>query len=130
MIQPRETRSHKNGILLKEVAPIAAPSPVIDPLDLDKAMDRYRKGKRTLEVVAAHYRVVLDGAHDAAAAAIAAGRGAQALAGRVRRPDEGEELHTQQIGWARSQAESLTEYFIRVGRLDPADALDGSWPIS
>lgn len=119
----------KHEALRHGVAPIADPSPVIDPLVLDKAMDRYRKGKRTLEVVAAHYRVVLDGAHDASADAIAAGRVAQALAGRFRLPDEVEELHTQQIGWARSQAESLTEYFIRVGRLDPADALDGSWPI-
>jgi len=119
----------KHEALRHGVAPIADPSPVIDPLVLDKAMDRYRKGKRTLEVVAAHYRVVLDGAHDASADAIAAGRVAQALAGRFRLPDEVEELHTQQIGWARSQAESLTEYFIRVGRLDPTDALDGSWPI-
>lgn len=119
----------KHEALRHGVEPIAAPSPVIDPLVLDKAMDRYRKGKRTLEVVAAHYRVVLEGAHDASADAIAAGRVAQALAGRFRLPDAVEELHTQQIGWARSQAESLTEYFIRVGRLDPADALDGSWPI-
>jgi DNA polymerase-3 subunit epsilon len=119
----------KHEALRHGVAPIADPSPVIDPLVLDKAMDRYRKGKRTLEVVAAHYQVVLDGAHDASADAIAAGRVAQALAGRFRLPDAVEELHTQQIGWARSQAESLTEYFIRVGRLDPADALDGSWPI-
>lgn len=111
------------------LTPIATPSPVIDPLVLDKAFDRYRKGKRTLEVVAAHYAVVLDGAHDASADAIAAGRVAQALAARFALPDCAHELHTQQIGWARSQAESLTEYFIRVGRLDPADALDGSWPV-
>jgi hypothetical protein len=122
--------------------------------------------------------VPLTGAHDAAADAIAAGRVAQALAERfgldapahelhtqqigwaraqaeslterkpvpepvegsfLRRPvsERGEpervsadrpaagldapahELHTQQIGWARAQAESLTEYFIRIGRLDP-----------
>ena len=109
--------------------PIGTPSPVIDPLVLDKAFDRYRRGKRTLEVVAAHYAVLLDGAHDASADAIAAGRVAQALAARFALPDCAHELHTQQIGWARSQAESLTEYFIRVGRLDPDDALDGSWPI-
>jgi DNA polymerase-3 subunit epsilon len=39
------------------------------------------------------------------------------------------ELHTRQVGWARSQAESLTEYFISIGRLDPEDALDGTWPV-
>lgn len=111
------------------IPPIAAPAPVIDPLVLDKAHDRFRKGKRTLEVVAAHYAVELTGAHDAAADAIAAGRVAQALAGRFALPADVRELHTQQIGWARAQAESLTEYFIRVGRLDPSESLDGAWPI-
>lgn len=111
------------------IEPIAAPSPVIDPLVLDKAHDRFRKGKRTLEVVAAHYAVELTGAHDAAADAIAAGRVAQAIAGRFALPADVTQLHTQQIGWARDQAESLTEYFIRVGRLDPAERLDGAWPI-
>lgn len=119
----------KHEALRHGILPIADPAPVIDPLVLDKAFDRYRKGKRTLEVVAAHYRVALEGAHDAAADAIAAGRVAQALAGRFALAASVDELHTQQIGWARSQAESLTEYFIRVGRLDPSDALDGSWPI-
>jgi DNA polymerase III epsilon subunit-like protein len=64
------------------IPPILEPSPVIDPLVLDKAHDRFRRGKRTLEAVAAHYAVPLVGAHDAAADAIAAGRVAQALARR------------------------------------------------
>lgn len=119
----------KHEAIRHGIPAISDPSPVIDPLVLDKAFDRYRKGKRTLSVVAAHYAVVLDGAHDASADAIAAGRVAQALASRFTLPHCPHELHTQQIGWARSQAESLTEYFIRIGRLDPADALDGSWPI-
>lgn len=111
------------------VSPIADPSPVIDPLVIDKAFDRYRRGKRTLEVVAAHYAVALDGAHDASADAIAAGRVAQAIAARFPVPPTVHELHTRQIGWARAQAASLTEYFISVGRLDPDDTVDGSWPI-
>lgn len=111
------------------IRPISNPSPVIDPLVLDKAHDRYRKGKRTLEVVAAHYAVPLTDAHDAAADAIAAGRVAQALAERFSLYAPVAELHTQQIGWARDQAESLTEYFVRMGRLDASDTVDGSWPI-
>ncbi|KIC57432.1 DNA polymerase III subunit epsilon [Microbacterium hominis] len=111
------------------IPPILEPSPVIDPLVLDKAHDRFRRGKRTLEAVAAHYAVPLVGAHDAAADAIAAGRVAQALARRFELETPVHELHTRQIGWARAQADSLTEYFIRIGRLDPDDRLDGSWPI-
>lgn len=108
---------------------ISAPSPVIDPLVLDKAHDRYRKGKRTLEVVAAHYAVTLEGAHDAAADAIAAGRVAQALVERFELTASASDLHTQQIAWARSQAASLTEYFVKIGRISPDAPLDGSWPI-
>lgn len=119
----------KHEALRHGIPPIVDPSPVIDPLVLDKAHDRYRKGKRTLEVVAAHYAVSLVGAHDAAADAIAAGRVAQALARRFDLSAPAHELHTQQIAWARAQAESLTEYFIRIGRIDPADRLDGSWPV-
>jgi DNA polymerase-3 subunit epsilon len=37
-----------------ELEPLDDPAPVIDPLVLDKQVDTYRKGKRTLEVAAAH----------------------------------------------------------------------------
>jgi DNA polymerase III subunit epsilon len=111
--------------------PILDPFPVIDPLVVDKAYDRWRRGKRTLQVVAAHYAVRLDGAHEAAADAVAAGRVAQALAERFAPwlPGTAHELHTRQIAWAGAQAASLTEYFIQIGRLDPDDRVDGRWPI-
>jgi DNA polymerase-3 subunit epsilon len=110
---------------------IDSPAPVIDPLVIDKTCDRYRRGKRTLDIVAAHYAVPLETAHEASADAIAAGRVALALAERFadRLPEDPLELHTRQIGWAREQAESLTEYFISIGRLAPTEALDGSWPV-
>ncbi|MET0812737.1 MAG: 3'-5' exonuclease [Microbacterium sp.] len=113
------------------IAPLDSPAPVIDPLIMDKRYDRYRRGKRTLSVVAAHYAVRLEDAHEASADAIAAGRVAQALAERYAAwlPGSVHELHTRQIGWARAQADSLTEYFIRIGRIDPDDRLDGTWPV-
>ena len=119
----------KHEALRHGVDPILAPSPVIDPLIVDKRYDRYRRGKRTLSVVAEHYAVTLTGAHEAAADAVAAGRVAQALAERYADwlPGTAIELHTRQIGWAREQADSLADYFVRIGRLD-AD-VDGSWPI-
>lgn len=109
--------------------PLASPAPIIDPFVIDRHLDRYRPGKRTLAVVAAHYAVALDDAHEAAADAIAAGRVAQALARRFALPPEVHELHTHQIGWARSQAESLTAYFVRIGRIDAHEVLDGTWPV-
>lgn len=121
----------KHECLRHGIEPIAQPSPVIDPLVIDKSLDRYRKGKRTLDAVAAHYAVTLDAAHQASADAIAAGRVAQAVAARfaAKLPASLDELHEQQVGWARDQAASLTEYFVKVGRLAPGEALDGSWPI-
>ena len=113
------------------VRPLRDPSPVIDPLVIDKTYDRFRRGKRTLAAVAEHYAVRLDDAHQASADAVAAGRIAQALAQRFAGllPPRVEELHTRQIAWARAQAASLTEYFVRIGRLDPDDSLDGRWPV-
>src|SRR5918993_4156600 len=113
------------------VRPLRDPAPVVDPLIIDKAYDRYRRGKRTLAAVAEHYAVRLDDAHEASADAVAAGRIAQALAARFAGllPPRVEELHTRQIAWARAQAATLTEYFIGIGRLDPDDRLDGSWPV-
>ena len=113
------------------VDPLRSPAPIIDPLVMDKRYDRWRRGKRTLAVVAAHYAVRLDAAHEASADAVAAGRVAQALAARFApwMPDTVHELHTRQIGWARAQAASLTDYFVRIGRLDPEERLDGTWPV-
>jgi len=48
--------------------------PVIDPYVIDKAIDQYRRGKRTLSALCEHYRVALDGAHEPAADAMAAAR--------------------------------------------------------
>ena len=104
-------------------------SPVVDPLVIDKQVDRYRKGKRTLEVVSQHYGVELGAAHDAGEDAIAAGRAAQALARRYSQvlPEEAAALHDAQIAWAAAQAASFQEYMRRVK--DPSFVADGAWPI-
>ena len=109
--------------------PIVDPSPVVDPLIMDKFVDRYRPGKRTLTATTEQYGVLLDGAHDASADAIAAGRLAQALARRFPAAFgcTARELHEAQTRWARRQAEDFTEW-MRVNR-DPAFEKDGAWPV-
>ena len=104
-------------------------APVLDPLVLDKQFDRYRKGKRTLEVTAGHYGVDLGNAHDAGEDAIAAGRVLQAFARKYadKVPGELEELHTAQVGWAKAQAENFQEYMRRVR--DPNFVAEGGWPV-
>lgn len=104
--------------------------PVIDPLVIDKAIDRYRKGKRTLEVTAELYEVPLDDAHDAGADAIAAGRVALALLRRY--PDDLDielaDLHGRQEVWHAEQAASFQEY-LRSKRGDDSYVADPSWPV-
>jgi DNA polymerase-3 subunit epsilon len=101
---------------------------VIDPLVLDRAVDRYRKGKRTLTAAAEHYGVQLVDAHDASADAIAAGRVAQALARRHndRVSMTADELHAMQVDWCREQTESFVTYMRRAR--DPEFTASGVWP--
>jgi DNA polymerase-3 subunit epsilon len=111
------------------VAPLGAPAPVVDPLIIDKAVDKYRKGKRTLELTAAFYGVLLEGAHDAGADAVAAGRVAQAIA-RVHAAElalAAAELHAMQISWSQQQAEDFQAYMRRVK--DPSFTTSGAWPV-
>lgn len=119
----RECRRHA-------LTPIEPTAPVVDPLVIDKTVDRYRKGKRTLEAAAEFYGVELDGAHDAGADAICAGRVAQELARRY--PDELgvglADLHGRQEIWYVEQAQSFEEYVrTKPGREDYV--ADRSWPI-
>ena len=119
----RECRRHG-------LEPLDVVSPVIDPLVIDKAVDRYRKGKRTLEVTAQFYDVSLDDAHDAGADAVAGGRVALALLRRY--PDELDiglsDLHGRQEVWHTEQAASFQEY-LRSKRGDDSYVADPSWPL-
>ncbi|MFJ8146614.1 exonuclease domain-containing protein [Streptomyces sp. NPDC096048] len=105
---------------------------VVDPFVLDKHVDPYRRGKRTLTDLCRHYQVPLDGAHDAAADAVAACRVAWRIAsthGEIGNASI-DDLHALQVGWAREQAESLADYFRRTpGKEQHADGVRGDWPL-
>ena len=102
---------------------------VLDPFVIDKAVDRYRKGSRTLTTACEHYGVRHGGAHDATADALAAARVMWALARRY--PAVGSrtltELHDDQVRWAADQAASFRTYLIRQGRTE--DLPTGEWPM-
>ncbi|MFC9987812.1 3'-5' exonuclease [Streptomyces globisporus] len=101
---------------------------VIDPYVIDKQVDRYRPGKRTLTALCEHYEVRLDGAHSADADAVAACRVAWRQATRY--PQLAamtlDELHTAQVGWAAEQAASLQEHFRQTR---PDAVVEGAWPL-
>ncbi|NGO72978.1 exonuclease domain-containing protein [Streptomyces boncukensis] len=114
-------------------APWAATTPlIVDPRVLDKQVDRYRRGKRTLSALCDHYQVALDGAHSADGDAIAACRVAWRIG--TQHPNIGDadlrELHNLQVTWAAEQAEGLREHFARTpGKEHQAASVRGEWPL-
>lgn len=111
------------------VAP--AVGPVIDPLVIDRGLDRYRPGSRRLTATAAHYGVALsdDEAHGASADALAAARVAWKLATGY--PEQLgtatlDDLQQQQATWHDEWAAGFEQYLKRQGRSD-ADIPRG-WP--
>ena len=81
---------------------------VIDPLVIDKTIDKYRKGKRNLVAAAERYQVELLEAHTAKDDAVAAGHVGLAMLRFfsalekpvVPFPSSAKELHDQQSKWA------------------------------
>lgn len=107
---------------------------LLDPYVIDKAVDRYRRGKRKLALVCEHYGIELTDWHTADADAWAALRVMDAIADA--HPDLGAmnpvDLYAQQQAWARQQAASLQDYFRskKAGdAYDPQIVIDGSWPL-
>jgi DNA polymerase III epsilon subunit-like protein len=101
---------------------------VLDPLVIDKAVDTYRRGKRTLTALCQRYEVPLDGAHDATQDAVAACRVVwrQARVYPALAEMDLAALHAAQVEWAAQQAASLQEYF---RRKDPTAVVEPAWPL-
>ncbi|ATW47590.1 exonuclease domain-containing protein [Streptomyces xantholiticus] len=123
----RELRRHRASSLSRYLD--RSPLCVLDPRVLDKHLDRYRKGRRTLTDLCAQYEVVLDGAHDAAADALAALEVVRAVGRRFNARLERlspAELHTLQAVWHAAQARGLQAWFARSGA---PEVVDPAWPL-
>lgn len=122
----RELRRHRASSLAKYLG--GAPPCVLDPRVLDRHLDRYRKGRRTLGDLCAHYGVEFRDAHDAGADALAAlllvraiGRQYAERLGAV----TAAELHARQAVWHAAQARGLADWFARTGS---GEICDPAWP--
>ncbi|MFE9554914.1 3'-5' exonuclease [Streptomyces sp. NPDC006692] len=126
-ILDRELKRHRAARLGHYLG--AGPLRVLDPRVLDKHLDRYRKGRRTLTDLCDHYDVTLEGAHDAAADALAALEVVRAVgrrfAARLERLSP-TELHTLQATWHAAQARGLQAWFARQGTVE---LVDTAWPL-
>ncbi|MEV0260061.1 exonuclease domain-containing protein [Streptomyces sp. NPDC050617] len=123
----RECRRHGVEPLSERLG--SGPWPVVDPLVLDKHADRYRKGKRTLQALCAHYGVPLDGAHHAEADAAAAARTARCV-GETYEPVGSmplADLYGLQVEAAAEQSASLQSYLRRTS--NPTAYIEPAWPV-
>lgn len=99
---------------------------VVDPLVIDRQMDRYRKGGRKLGDVCKHYRVELVDAHTSDADTLATLRLAYQLARRYPREVglvDLSTLHASQIAWHRTWAQRMATFLRK-----EATRMEGLWP--
>lgn len=105
------------------------PSPVIDPLVLDRALDRYRRGKRTLGVLCSHYGVGTGDLHDAGEDVRATLGVLDAISTRFGdiTAMSAQELHAWQVDKHREWAESFNSWRQRQNLTGPGANPD--WPL-
>lgn len=98
---------------------------ILDPLVIDRAVDRYRSGKRTLEAACRQYDVPFDKAHTARHDAVATGRVMIRLLqryDRLRVPADA--LMKQQEKWFGGWRDHINRYWESVGN---ESRVVGSW---
>lgn len=106
------------------------PRPLVyDPFVVDKQIDPYRKGKRTLTAMAAHYGIPFDEstAHGARADTQITIAIARAQLAKVSPRATFESLHADQQVWKASQMANFRQYLAKNGK--PTDDAKGDWPI-
>jgi len=126
----RECRRYDLPTLHELAADEGAEVFVVDPFVLDRKVDKWRKGKRTLSAVAAHYNVALseEEAHTAAGDCLATARVAYKLASTYPKVAAMElaALHEFQVESHHEWAEGFEEY---LRRKDKDAVVDRSWPL-
>jgi DNA polymerase-3 subunit epsilon len=105
--------------------------PVLDALVLDRRLDRYRRGRRTLGHLCLHYGVEIGQAHDALADAQASIGVLLAMSRRF--PElfgaDPSELYAAQVGWHREWTRSYDAWRRSDGQT-PLDPREWIWPVA
>lgn len=108
--------------------PTIPPAVLVDPLVLDRHVDRYRRGKRTLDVTARHYGVHDGSLHRAAADSITAVAVTRAIVAKY--PElgnlDGPALVALQVDAHRVWKEGFNEWLTRKGSTE--NLVTGEWP--
>ena len=106
------------------------PGAVLDPYVLHKHVIPRKRGKRTLEVLAAEYGVSLENAHTSADDALAAERLLVKLTEQFPQvlDVDARQLHEQQVQWAAEQAANF-QAWLRTQPGKESEVIDGRWPV-
>jgi DNA polymerase-3 subunit epsilon len=118
-----------NELLRHRLEPLPDVPPVIliDPLVLDRHVDRFRKGKRTLSAVSDHYGVSLEGAHRAAGDAAATVGVARRIGEQYAKLHvDGPDLVALQTQAHAEWRDSFNAYLVKVGASRPP--ITEEWP--
>lgn len=102
--------------------------PVLDPLVIDRGLEPYRKGKRTLAALAERYKVKQDGAHSSDGDALTAARIVWAQA-REHWPIEKYTLAEMQAWQAECHRKWAANLEIHRRSLGKPEVIDGDWPV-
>ncbi|APT92741.1 DNA polymerase III subunit epsilon [Corynebacterium phocae] len=104
--------------------------PVFDPFVIDRVKDKWRKGKRTLTDVSAHYGISIGNAHEATADAIAAARIAWKQVNHsfpeLAEMDVEDLMEFQAVEWYKDR-ESFKRYLEGSGK--DASNVSTAWPV-
>lgn len=124
-VMAAEVKRHHPHIDLAAILPT-----IVDTFVLDKRVEQFRRGKRTLTETAKRWKVPLLDAHDAAADALAALDISRALAESSEKIANltRDEIMAAQGDWKRAQAADLQSWLRRKGNADAV--VDGSWPMA
>lgn len=124
-VMAAEVARHRPDIDFAAIIPT-----IVDTFVVDKHIDPYRRGKRTLIETAKTYGVDLLDAHDAAADALAALDISRALAERSTEIAalSKAEIMAAQADWKREQAAGLQAWLRKKGNAEAV--VDGSWPMA
>jgi DNA polymerase-3 subunit epsilon len=105
--------------------------PALDASVIDRRLDRFRPGRRTLVDLCAHYGVPLGNAHDASADAEASIGVLRALCDRYPRLGQVDVtwLHRRQVDWHHDWAVSYSDWRMR-NAMTPLEPDELAWPIA
>jgi DNA polymerase-3 subunit epsilon len=125
----RESRRHL-------ATPLTLAGPIIDPMVIDRHVDRYVKGsgQRQLQPTCARYDIAVDDWHTASADAYAAQALARAISAKhdAQMPSNLGDMWRWQRTLRRDQAKGLQDYFASIGKTNDDGSpivIPGDWPM-